>query len=76
MRDEALIGGGSDFQGYPWLAGLARSLPPLMTKLAVAKVADLELDTLASRIRDDAMAHGAVVWIPSLIGAYASKPIG
>ncbi len=74
MRDEALTGGGPNFQGYAWLAGLARGLAPLMGKLAIADVAELELDTLALRIREDAIAHGAVVWTPSLVGAYASKP--
>jgi hypothetical protein len=31
MRDEALIGGGPDFEGYARLAGVARSDDPLRT---------------------------------------------
>jgi hypothetical protein len=74
MRDETLIGGGPDFEGYAWLAGVARSLAPLMAKLAVADAGRVGLDALPDRIRDDAVARGAVVWTPSFVGAYARKP--
>lgn len=74
MRDEALVGGDPDFGGYAWLAGVTRSLAPLMAKLAIADVDRLGLDTLTDRIRDDAVAGGAVVWTPSFVGAYARRP--
>jgi len=74
MRDEALVGGGPDFGGYAWLAGVVRSLAPLMAKLAIADVDQFGLETLADRIRDDAVASGAVVWTPSFVGAYARRP--
>jgi SAM-dependent methyltransferase len=74
MRDEALVGGGPDFGGYAWLAGVAGSLAPLMAKLAIADLDQLGLDTLTDRIRDDAVATGAVVWTPSFVGAYARRP--
>jgi SAM-dependent methyltransferase len=71
LRDEALTGGGPDFAGYAWLAGVTRSLAPLMAKLAVADPGRLGLETLADRIRDDAVSRDAVVWTPPLVGAYA-----
>jgi ubiquinone/menaquinone biosynthesis C-methylase UbiE len=74
MRDEAVAGGGSDFAGYAWLAGVTRSLAPLMAKLAIADTDQLGLDTLADRIRDAAIASNAIVWTPSLVGAYARTP--
>jgi SAM-dependent methyltransferase len=74
MRDEALVGGGPDFGGYAWLAGVAGSLAPLMAKFAIADVDQLGLETLTDRIRDDAVAAGAVVWTPSFVGAYARRP--
>ena len=76
MRDEALVGGGPDFGGYAWVAGVARSLAPMMEKLALADPRQLGLDTLADRIRDDTVAAEAVVWTPSFVGAYARKPQG
>lgn len=74
MREEALVGGGPDFAGYDWLAGVARSLAPLTQRLGLATVEELGLDTLAERIRDDAIAARAVVWSPPFIGAHARTP--
>jgi ubiquinone/menaquinone biosynthesis C-methylase UbiE len=74
MLDEALTGGGAAFAGYAWLAGIARGLAPVMAKLGVADPERLGLDTLAERIRDDAVARGAVVWTPSFVGAHARRP--
>jgi hypothetical protein len=45
-----------------------------MAKLAIADVDQLRLDTLTDRLRDDAVASGAVVWTPSFVGAYAHRP--
>jgi ubiquinone/menaquinone biosynthesis C-methylase UbiE len=74
LREEARTGGAPDFAGFAWLAGVARSLAPLMDRLGVADPAQLGLDTLAARLRDDAQASGAVVWTPSFIGASTRTP--
>jgi ubiquinone/menaquinone biosynthesis C-methylase UbiE len=74
MREEALVGGGADFAGYAWLADVARSLAPLTERLGVASADELGLETLSARIREDAVARGAVVWSPPLIGAWTRKP--
>ena len=74
MREEAIVGGGPGFAGYAWLAGVARSLGPLMDKLGIASTQQLDLDTLAEHLRDDSVARGAVVWGPALIGAHARRP--
>ena len=73
MTDEALVGGGPDFGGYGWLAGVVRSLAPVMAKLGIADPQRLDVDTLAERIRDDTTARGAVVWTPSFVGAYGRR---
>ena len=74
MREEAIVGGGPDFAGYAWLASVARGLAPLMDKLGIACSQQLDLDTLAERVRDDAVARGAVVWGPALVGAHTRRP--
>jgi ubiquinone/menaquinone biosynthesis C-methylase UbiE len=74
MREEAIVGGGPGFAGYAWLAGVARGLAPVMASLGIDGAQQLDLDTLAERLRDDAVARGAVVWGPALIGAYARRP--
>ena len=74
MHEEALVGGGAGFAGYAWLADVARSLAPLMDELGVASADERGLETLAARIREDAITRGAVVWSPPLIGAHARRP--
>jgi SAM-dependent methyltransferase len=74
MREEAIVGGGPGFAGYEWLAGVASNLAPLMDKLGIATSQQLGPDTLAERVRDDAVTRGAVVWGPALIGAHARRP--
>jgi ubiquinone/menaquinone biosynthesis C-methylase UbiE len=74
MLDEAVVGGGPEFGGYGWLAGVTRGLAPVMAKLGLADVEALDLDTLADRLREDAVSARAVVWTPPLVGAYARTP--
>jgi ubiquinone/menaquinone biosynthesis C-methylase UbiE len=73
VREETLIGGGPKFSGYGWLAGVARSLAPLMERFGIATESELSIDTLADRIREDAVARQSLVWSPSWIGAFARK---
>ncbi|WP_426512733.1 class I SAM-dependent methyltransferase [Dactylosporangium sp. McL0621] len=74
MLHEALVGGGEHYGGYAWLAGITRGLAPMMAKLDVADPERLDLDTLADRLRADAVARGAVLWTPAFVGAYATRP--
>jgi ubiquinone/menaquinone biosynthesis C-methylase UbiE len=73
MCDETLVGGGSDFAGYEWLAGVVRSLAPMMARLGIADPHRLDVDTLAGRMREDTAARRAVVWTPSFVGAYGRR---
>lgn len=73
VREETLIGGGPEFTGYGWLAGVARSLAPLMERFGIATASELDIDNLADRIRTDAVRHQSLVWAPPLIGAFARR---
>jgi 2-polyprenyl-3-methyl-5-hydroxy-6-metoxy-1,4-benzoquinol methylase len=73
VREETLIGGGPEFGGYGWLAGVARSLAPLMQRFGIATTSDLGIETLADRIRVDALTRQALVWSPPFIGAFARR---
>jgi len=70
---ESPTGAGPDFLGYAWLAHTMRSLTPLAEELGIANAADLGLDSLADRLREEAVSRELMVWTGPLVGAYARK---
>jgi SAM-dependent methyltransferase len=73
LRLDALIGGGEDFP-YDIFVGVVKSLLPAMEGLQIATAAEVDLETLAERIRDEVTAGNGVVVSPALIGAWSRKP--
>ncbi len=67
------MGGGADSPFYEWIAETLRSLLPRLEALGLAPAADLDVDTLAVRLRDEAVSHLGCVVGPPLIGAFARK---
>jgi SAM-dependent methyltransferase len=58
---------------FSQVAEITRSLQPLMERLGVATAADIGIDTLADRIREETFALNATLVSPSLIGAWTRK---
>src|SRR5262249_17948158 len=73
MRMDALIGGGSDSPAYELVADVIRSLLPVMEKLKIASATEVDLSSLAQRMRDEVVASNGVVLSPGLIGAWSRK---
>lgn len=73
LRMDAVVGGGPDFEGYQYLAGLVRSLLPMMEQLGVATAAEVEVDTLADRLREEVVRGGGCIALQPLIGGWARK---
>src|SRR5438477_12351509 len=73
LRIDALIGGGSEFP-CEILAAAIQSLLPMMEKLQIATSAEVDVSTLARRMRDEVVANKGVVLSPALIGAWSQKP--
>lgn len=65
---------GPDAQGYAGIAELTRTLLPVMLRTGVATADEIGLDSLASRIREEAVRKNAVLVMPPLIGAWAHTP--
>jgi SAM-dependent methyltransferase len=65
---------GPDAQGYAWIEQLTRTLLPLIQKTGVATAEEVQVDTLAARIRAEAVAKKAVLVLPPFIGAWAHTP--
>ena len=72
---ERPMGGGPDYAGYRYLAGLMRSMLPLTEKFGVATAEEVGIETLPERIRNEVVALGGIVVFPSITGAWAKKPI-
>jgi ubiquinone/menaquinone biosynthesis C-methylase UbiE len=74
LRMDVLIGGGAEFQGYDLMAGTIQSLLPVMEKLGIASASEINVPTLAARMRDEVVAGKGVALSPALIGAWSRKP--
>jgi 2-polyprenyl-3-methyl-5-hydroxy-6-metoxy-1,4-benzoquinol methylase len=66
----ARVEGSSDSLGYQIVAQVVKSLLPVMEKLGVANEKEIQIETLAQRLRDEVLSRGAVVVLPPLVGAW------
>jgi SAM-dependent methyltransferase len=66
---------GPDAAIYPYVEQFIRALLPLMERTGVATAEEVSLETLANRLRAEAAALNATLMSPSLIGAWARKPL-
>jgi ubiquinone/menaquinone biosynthesis C-methylase UbiE len=73
LRLDGAISGGRSAP-YEALAEVVRSLLPAIERFGVASAAEVEIDSLALRIRDEVLAQDSVVVAPLLIGAWARHP--
>jgi ubiquinone/menaquinone biosynthesis C-methylase UbiE len=68
------VEGGPDSRAYEFLAETVRSLAPRMEELGVATAEEIGVDTLAERVRAEALANDTCFFFPRLVGAYARLP--
>ena len=62
---------GPDSAGYAYLEQTVRSLMPMIEKTGVATAAEVDVDTLAERLRKETVAAGAAIHLPELIAAWS-----
>jgi len=67
----ARVKGNSDSLGYQIVARVVKSLLPVMEKLGVANEKEVQIETLAERLRSEVISRGAVIVLPPLVGAWA-----
>jgi ubiquinone/menaquinone biosynthesis C-methylase UbiE len=72
MIQEARVEAGPDSEVYTQVARIARTLLPLMERTGVATAAEVEIETLEARLRDEVVANRAVVVAPPFVGAWAT----
>lgn len=64
---------GPDSPIYEQVAEVTRSLQPLMERTGLATAEEIAIETLADRLRDEALALDATLVSPSLISAWTRK---
>ena len=69
----ARVESGPDSPVYDYVAQITRTLLPVMERTGVATSAEVDVDTLAARLREELVAADATVVPPPLIGAWARK---
>jgi SAM-dependent methyltransferase len=69
MHGDTFLGGGPDFDGYAYLAGVIRSILPLLERFGIATADEVDVDTLADRLRDAMVADGGVMELAVIVGA-------
>ena len=62
-----------DAMAYRILAEVTRTLLPVMTRLGVATAAEVDIDTLESRLRRAAAEAGSGVCAPLLVSAWSRR---
>jgi hypothetical protein len=67
MRCERVMGGGPTWGGYDHLASLVRGLLPLIVQGGIATAEEVGIETLAQRLRDEAVSQRGVVMGLSLL---------
>jgi len=60
--------------GYGYVAAVLRSLLPLIERTGIATAAQIDTDTLALRLREDAIAHERIMFLPRVVGAWTALP--
>jgi SAM-dependent methyltransferase len=65
---------GPDSMVYDQVTQITRTLLPLMEKTGVATAEAVGIDTMAGRLRDEALTRRATLVAPSLIAAWTRKP--
>jgi ubiquinone/menaquinone biosynthesis C-methylase UbiE len=74
-RAECIMEGGPYSPVYEWIAETMRSLLPRMEALGMTTAAALDCDTLAQRLRQEAVEKRGVFMSAPLISAFARKPL-
>ncbi|HSK97904.1 MAG TPA: hypothetical protein VK891_14875, partial [Euzebyales bacterium] len=63
-----------DFAGYQYAALTVRSLLPAIEATGIATAAEIDVDTLADRLRDAVVAADATITTVSLVAAWTRVP--
>jgi len=73
-RVEYPMDGGADSPFYDWITESLRSILPRASALGLVRSDEITaIDSLATRLRDEAIAHGVCLPGPAMVGCFARK---
>jgi ubiquinone/menaquinone biosynthesis C-methylase UbiE len=75
MHLESPIGAEKTWAGYRYMATIFQSLLPLLEKYGLATAEQVEVDTLAERIRQEVLTSKRPFFLPLHVTAYSTLPI-
>jgi SAM-dependent methyltransferase len=76
MHLTARLDSGSDWPIYAQLTQIVERLAPVLERAGIASHAEMQLGTLAERLRAEAQALGATLVAPALVGAWTRTAAG
>ena len=71
LRLESPIGGGPTWPGYDYLTATLRSLLPFLEQIGTVTAGQVDLDTLADRLRAEMVDQDGIQVLPAVIGAWS-----
>ena len=74
LRLDAPVGGGEDWPGYAYVADTVRSLLPMLEQMGAVKAEEVDVETLADRLRAEALEQRGIQMLPIVMGTWARKP--
>ena len=74
MHLESPIGAAKTWAGYRYMATIFQSLLPLLEKYGLATAEQVDVDTLAARLREEVLASKRPFFLPLHVTAYVTLP--
>ena len=74
MHLESPIGAAKTWAGYRYMATIFQSLLPLLEKYGLTTAEQVDVDTLAARLREEVLASKRPFFLPLHVTAYAMRP--
>jgi SAM-dependent methyltransferase len=71
VRIDTPVGGGPDWPGYEYVAATTRSLLPMLAAVGGVDPVEVDVDTLADRLRAEIVAQDGVMPLASVYGAWS-----
>lgn len=69
------VEGRADSAAFDGMADVVRSLLPAMERFGIARADEVQIDSLAQRVRDEVLGVGGVLVYPPLVGAWSRRDL-